>query len=181
MRGIFSQTVMFARLKRRGLRHVRSGVDGALGLLYPRLWNGSTPFAQLLTLDFYSIGNSCRARKDKRLHLVGVNGPARNCRHHIGRDAGVDRKAPVSCRDDSFIRDHCGADKLGPIPVGNDVSGDIRLREFIRIDKDPSVRLLAIFRNRLVRRERSPADVMVASPPNYPGWGPLRSGFPRPT
>lgn len=146
------------------------------------IWRG--PTAKLLPRHLHGIGNARRLRQHTRPHPVSGNGvPPHRC-DNARRDARVDGKSPstimIMLHNDSPIDD----DGIVQYDHGalrrHDVIVDARCRDVARAHKNPIRRIVVVFVDHVIGRQRRPADVVAAATPIDPGRRPFLASNPDP-
>ncbi len=171
---------MLARLQRLGGRNIRDWINDCRGRSHrhPRTLTIARPH-----LDGALHGRG--AGNDRRPHIDGADGPPGGGGDNGRRYAGVDRKTPstpaVALAEDDRTIDHDGfANNYLALTQRHDHQRKTRCQQITRLHEGPIGRIVAIFDNNLVRRQRRPTDILRAPAPVDPSRAPFVAPDPDP-
>jgi hypothetical protein len=186
---------MLVIAKRLCLRHAGEWFNHCLSRLHSRLhrvWPGRTrlsapiPLAaavQVLWPHLDCARDAMRARKHARLHLERLHGTPCRRGNYSGRDARIDREAatPVTMLEsDGAIDDH-GSPENDDRPLRREEIGtETGRNQVARRQEDPVGRIVVVFVDDLVGRQRCPADIVIAATPVDPSRSPFVAWDPEP-
>lgn len=119
-----------------------------------------------------------RSRKYARLHTIGRDRPSRSRANKRRRNTWIDGN--TSAGAERPVDDHRRADDVADARGRHEVSPHARRRDVTRLHERPVCRIVVVFVDHVVGRQRRPADKAITTPPIDPGRAPLVTRHPEP-
>ena len=138
---------------------------------------------EILRPHLHRAGDALRARQDARLHMEGLYGPARRRGDNSRSNTRIDGEASAMI---AMFEPYRAIDDDGPSEDDDgalwrqEVGAQARRDQVARRHEDPVGGIIVVFVDQLIRRQRRPADIIVAAAPIDPGRAPFVARNPEP-
>ena len=177
------------------LRHAGDRLHHGLGRLQRRLeraWPSRTRLATLVPLSraveilrphLHGTGDALRARQDAGLHMEGLYRSTRRSGNNARSDARIDCEASAMVamlESNRAIDDYSAPEDHDRTLWRQEVGAHAWCDQIARRQEDPVARIVVVFVDHLIRRQRRPADIVVTAAPIDPGRTPFVTGHPEP-
>ena len=167
-----------------GLRRLQRRLDRAWpsGTWLPTLVPLSRAI-EILRPHLHGTGDALRARQNARLHMEGLYRPTRRGGDNSRSNTWIDGEASAMIamlKPYRAIDDHRPSENDDCALWRQEVDAHAWRHQIARRQEDPVTRIVVVFVDHLIRRQRRPADIVVAPAPIDPGRTPFVTGHPEP-